>query len=111
MNATVVRVRTTPDTTDQYGDPVPGTTVRTPIEGAVVAPLLTSGEGETHTIGRNGVVVGYTLYTPEGVDIRRTDQVEINGDLYDVEGQPGQWVSPYTTWAPGHQVALHRAEG
>lgn len=107
----VVLLRTVPGGTDQYGDPIPGSTERVPLTGAVVAPRMSAAEGEFHDYARNTVIVGYTLYAPLGVDITPSDQVEIAGQVFDVEGEPGPWVSPFSTWAPGQQVALRRAEG
>jgi hypothetical protein len=61
--------------------------------------------------GRQGVVLGLSLYGPVGLDVLRTDLVEVDGVTYEVEGEPGTWVHPRTGWAAGMTVALRRATG
>lgn len=104
-NATVVRVRGA--TTDRYGDPS-GSDVRVALTGCAVAPRSSSDiEGQ----GRQGVIVGVTLYAPHGTDLRHTDKVEIDGDLYVADGEPGSWKSPLSSWEAGVEIALKRAAG
>jgi hypothetical protein len=110
----VTIVRGVPGGTDQYGDRVEGTEERIPVPGAIVAPRRV-GAGtasiETADYGRQGVVVGMTLYLPPGTDLKRTDDVEIDGERFTVEGESGEWASPYTGRRHGMEVAVRRAEG
>jgi len=108
----VIRVRPVSPGTDQYGDPVDDVE-RTPIPGAYVAPRSDEppADSELAARGRVGVVVGLTLYMPADFDLRRTDRVEVDGVLYDVEGEVGRWLHPYTGWAAGATATLRRAEG
>lgn len=46
--------------------------------------------------GRDTVITGVTLYAPAGTDLRATDQVRVGGVLYDVDGLPGVFASPFT---------------
>lgn len=111
---TVVRVRRLPGGTDPYGDPVEGTEDRLEISRCAVAPRRTSTEGERQYAGRftrDGLVIGLDLFAPYDADITHDDQIEIDGVLYDVEGEPGRWESPYTGRRPGLVVELRRAEG
>lgn len=48
------------------------------------------------TQARNTVITGLTLYAPAGTDLRATDRVRVRGVLYDVDGQPGWFGSPFT---------------
>jgi hypothetical protein len=105
---TVTIVRQSPDGFDPYGDPLPGTQTRTAVAGCAVAPRYST---EPTDRGRRGVIVGLSVYAPAGTDILHTDHVEVDGVAYLVEGIPAEWVSPFTGWAPGVEVALRRAEG
>lgn len=107
---TVVRVRRTPGGWDEYGDPIPGTESRDDIDGVAVT-FRRAVTGDVNDRGREGVIVGLTLYLPAGVDVLHTDQFEVRGALYDVDGEPAVWRSPFTGWRPGVEVALRRAEG
>lgn len=105
---TISRVRGTPGGVDQYGDPVAGSTASTVIAGAFVAPRES---GEIDTRGRTGVIVGLWLFAPYDTDLRYTDQINVDGVLYSIEGDPGKWRNPFTGWEAGLQVALKRASG
>jgi hypothetical protein len=107
MRSTVVLIRG--GGTDRYGDPIEGEG-RIPLKGCIVAPRK-HPLGETGERGRQGVIVGLSLYAPAGVVIRHTDRVEHNGVLYEVEGEPGVWENPFTGSRPGTEVALRRATG
>ena len=104
----IVRVRSAPGGVDEYGDPISGTDSRTTLTGAFVAPRESS---EITNRGRAGVIVGLTLFAPYDTDLTYTDQIEVDGDLYDIEGEPGRWRNPFTDWEAGMQVALVRAAG
>jgi hypothetical protein len=104
----IVRVRTTPGGVDAYGDPVAGTEDRTTLDGAFTAPRTSD---ELTDRGRAGVIVGLTLFAPYATDLVYTDQVEVDGVLYDIEGEPGKWRNPFTGWEAGLQAALSRVEG
>lgn len=107
-NARVYRIRKDPGSIDEYGDPVSSTETRVLLEGAGVAPR--SSEDITDQ-GRQGVIVGLSLYLPFGTDFLHTDQAEVDGVVYDVEGEPGSWKSPLTSWEAGMEIALRRAVG
>ena len=104
----IVRVRSAPGGVDEYGDPVAGTESRTTLEGAFVAPRES---GEIQNRGRAGVIVGLTLFAPYDTDLAYSDQIEVDGVLYDIEGEPGRWRNPYSGWEAGMQVALVRTAG
>jgi hypothetical protein len=105
----VTIVRAVPGGTDPYGDPIPGTTERIDIPRCGLAPRMSM---ESSARGRQGVIVGQTVYLPEGSPaVLYIDQLEVAGVLYDIEGDPGLWVSPFTGWAPGIEVAVKRAVG
>jgi hypothetical protein len=101
--------------TDENGDPVEPDPDDEGFEiaGCGVAPRTSD---ELHADGRAGVIVGLTLYAPAGSDLRTRDRIEIpagapNPGTYEIEGEPGEWRSPLTGWAPGVEAALRRVEG
>lgn len=112
---TATIVRETPGGVDQYGDhPIPGTTVRIDVPGTAWAPRVQgagSSSSELLDRGRQGVIEGLTWYAPYGTDLRITDKLELDGVLYEVEGEPGDWANPYTGRRAGLEVSLRRAEG
>lgn len=107
-NAAVYRIRKDPGGIDAYGDPVTSTSTRVLLDGAGVAPRESSDITEQ---GRHGVIVGLNLYLPYGVDLDRDDQLEVDGVLYEIEGDVGSWKSPLTSWEAGAEVALRRSAG
>jgi hypothetical protein len=104
----VTIVRSTPGGFDAYGDPIPGTETRTVVAGCAVAPRLSTEPTER---GRQGVVVGFTVYLPPRSGVTYPDQLEIGGVLYSIVGEPGQWVNPFDGSTPGDEVAVVRAAG
>lgn len=97
------------ETTDAYGNPAADwdDPTETAVDGVAVAPRV---DTEDRSAGRQGVIVGLTLYLPAGAAIAATDRVVVRGDTYEVDGEPGDWRSPYST-AKGVEVAVRRVVG
>lgn len=94
---------------DAYGDLQPsGPPTRHDIAPCAIAPR---SSGDITEPARQGVVVGLTVYAPPGADIEPTDQIEYDGDLFDIDGDVGRWRSPFSTIVDGTEVALRRAIG
>ncbi len=102
MEITIYR----PGGTDIYGNPIDGVEVST--ADVIVAPRADS---EATSPGRSAVIVGYTIYLPPGSDLRPTDRVIIDDVAYEVDGQVGHWVNPFTGIDRGYQAALRRVDG
>ena len=100
----MVTIRSTVTTTDQYGD---ATVVVTdvPWGPCAVAPRSSS---ESADPSAPAVIVGATVYGPT-VALNSDDTLVIDGVVYEVDGIPGVWESPFTGWAPGMEVAVKRA--
>lgn len=104
---------------DDNGDPVPfeeesDDPAEVTVEGCAWAPRFADsagGSGEVHGRGREGVIVGLTFFAPVGTPLRHTDHVVIDGVPYEVEGEPGTWISPFSGTGFGVQAALRRAKG
>lgn len=106
---TVVRVRAGGSTeVDGYGNPVPGADVETPLPGWAVADGSTA---EFNQPGREAVSVDLVGYGPPGVDVKSSDRFRVRGELYNVEGEPFVWRSPFTGWTPGVVVKWSRVTG
>lgn len=109
FGVTVTIVRAAPGGVDPYGDPIPGATTRIDIPRCGLAPRMST---ESTARGRQGVIVGQTVYLPDGSPtVLYVDQLEVAGVLYDIEGEPGEWSNPFTGWVPGSEVAIRRAAG
>jgi hypothetical protein len=102
---TVVRIRSAGR--DQFGDPTGPAVPDLSIPGCAVAPRQA---GEQIGQGRIAVTSGLTLYVPPGPDILPSDRIEVRGVVYEVEGEPAEWRSPFTGWEPGREVQLTRVE-
>lgn len=104
-NATVALVSTT-TTTDDYGNQSTSTT-ETAWPGCAVAPRYAAESTDPH---RPNVVIGLTVFGPTPPSpINSDDRLRIDGDLYDIEGDDGDWESPFTGWRAGVEVACKRA--
>jgi hypothetical protein len=102
---TVVRVRGAG--VDEYGDPIEGGS-STSLTVRAVAPRYTSDPADP---SRSPVIDGFTLYFPPGVDIAATDKLTVRGGTYEVDGEPGEWVSPFTNVSHGIEVNVRRGRG
>lgn len=93
----VTIVRPGPSTQDEYGNDKPGPPIEIPVTGCGIAPRDSTGSGSNElTDARDTVITGLTLYAPYGTDIRATDRIRVGGELYEVEGLPGSFRSPFT---------------
>jgi hypothetical protein len=107
---TIRRLRHSADPTgeDEYGNPTYDELDPVVLDGAFVAPRKSEGLDRD---GRTGVIVGLTLYAPYGTDLVYTDRVEVDGVVYEIDGEPGRWLHPHTGWQAGVEAALVRGEG
>lgn len=109
---TVTLRRTATSGVDEYGNDVI-VSEQTVVRNVAVWPRTSSGTtGGGETLGdRDTVIVGLTLLVPPGVLVTATDQVDVRGKTYDVDGEPGVWRSYLTGYRAGTEVALRRVEG
>lgn len=66
---------------------------------------------ESSTPSQDTVVFGLTCLMPVDTDVQASDQVEIRGVLYDVNGLPSKWQSPSTGHRSCVEVQLKGAKG
>ncbi|WP_328336729.1 hypothetical protein [Streptomyces violaceus] len=93
---TVTIVRPGPSTEDEYGNDIPGPPEEITVPGCAIAPRGAAAVSAELTDARDTVITGLTLYAPYGTEIRATDRIRIDGQLYEVEGLPGSFRSPFT---------------
>lgn len=106
-NGVIVRVRRPQTGIDINGDPIYGPTERLTLVGAFTAPRTTADINS----GRQGVIIGLTLFAAHEYDIEHLDEIEVDGVLYAMDGDPGYWLHPWSSWPAGLEAALVRAEG
>jgi hypothetical protein len=95
-------------TTDRYGNDTVTSRERVPVSGAAVAPRSSS---DLHAPGRQGVLVGLTVYLPPGSVVGDHDLVEVDGVVHEIEGVAGVWANPLTGTSAGVEVAVRRVSG
>lgn len=108
MSVTVYRLE--PATvTNRYGGTEKDWTdpTRTPIHDVKAAPWR---EGEDRGDGREGVVIGWTLFAPDGTSLAAGDRVEVLGEVCEIDGHPADWGHGFD-WKPGIEVRARRVEG
>lgn len=108
MTGTETVIVVGPTEVDRYGDPVAGTPTRQTVPGCILAPRPGA---ELTANGRQGVIVGLTLYAPPGTALTARHTVEARGDTWKVEGEPGDWRQASTGVGVGVEAALERVEG
>lgn len=103
---TVVILSTT-TTTDDYGN-TSTEVVQFFWEPCAVAPRTPN---ERSALLGPAVIVGLTVYGPpiDVLDIDADDQFVVRGEVYEVDGDAGDWRNPFTGWHPGLEVAIKRA--
>jgi hypothetical protein len=85
----------------------------TVVSGVAVAPImLQTVSGEANEIGRDSNVQSrWRLYFPPGVSVNAYSRVQVRGELYDADGEPGDWRSPFTQWEPGIELLIRKVDG
>ena len=105
----IVEVWRTTAAEDEYGNTVPGPYAKVQtLVGCGVSPRK---EDELQENGRTGVIVGWTVFAPYDGVVLPHDRLLVNGELFDVEGEPGRWSQPMSGWTPGLEINIKRVEG
>ncbi len=78
-----------------------------PIHGCAIAPGVSSDESE---VDRDRLDSHITVYAAWGVDILPTDRIVTpDGEVWDVDGLPAHWESPYTGRKFGAVITCKRS--
>lgn len=92
-------IRRRPGGFTRNGDPLPA--IDEVVPGCQLAPRTSSESTDL----RDTVFVGLSMKAPPGSDVRSTDQIVVDAQVYQVEGEPGEG------GRLGVLVALNRVEG
>jgi hypothetical protein len=111
---------------DAHGNPVDSYGPPLVVQGCAFDP---GGSVEQYTPGRDAVISSPRVFIPAGVSVFEEtdlfvlgddgtripvsprDRVTVRGITYEVQGDPADWVNPFTGWAPGGVVNLERVAG
>lgn len=68
--------------------------------------------GSTETLqGRDTVSTGLTTVVPAGTPVTALSRFQVRGGMYEVDGTPSDWRSPFSGRRPGLEVRLTRITG
>ncbi len=93
---------------DVYGNPIVSWGVPVTVEDCAFDP---GGSVESVEPGRNAVVSNPRVFAPAGTVVKARDRVTARGKVFLVDGDPAEWLNPFTGWTPGVVVNLERAGG
>ncbi len=83
------------------------TWAETPVPGCIVWPT-----GSTEKIqGQDQTSESLTLLAPYGTDVTAYERAQVRGLVYEVNGIPSVWASPFTQTRAGVEVRLTRVTG
>lgn len=103
---TVTFLRRTESGRDAHGNPT-WTWGETVVPGCVVWPT-----GSTEQVqGQDQTSERLTVLAPYGTDVTAYERAEVRGLVYEVQGVPSQWASPFTPTKAGVEVRLERVRG
>lgn len=86
---------------NSYGDPT-WTDAQTVVYGAF---YVGQNSGDNTATDLQPVI-----YLQPGTDVSWLDGVTIDGQLYEVDGNPNEWVHPLTGWSAGIEVHLRATQ-
>lgn len=66
---------------------------------------------EIFTGDRDAVPSDLVVFMPAGTDVVATDRLEVRGRTYEVDGEPFDWISPFSGTGFGVVVRCNRVEG
>ena len=99
-------------TQDNDGNDVHSWAPKATYTNVPIAPADANGTGgNEYTDARDTVIIGLTVYLPDGADINAVDRVVARGATWEVVGEPQAWQNPYTGRRPGVPVSLRRVNG
>ncbi len=103
---TVTILRRNTSTRDAHGNEQ-WTWSETDVDGCIVWPTGSTEQTEARYTTSDRI----TVSCPYGTDVTNVSRMRVRGLLYDVDGTPNSWSSPFTTWRPGVEVQGTRVTG
>lgn len=89
---------------DSQGNPIPAVD-EFEVRRCAFAPR--SSDESTDVFGGR-TFTGGTVYAPSGTVFKPSDVLIIRGEVWSIDGEAGQWTSPFTGRGKGVQVAVKR---
>jgi hypothetical protein len=89
---------------DTQGNPTYATST-IDVKGCAFAPASSDESGDTFG-GR--ILSGGTVYAPAGTVFLPSDVLTIRGNPWHIDGEAGEWRSPFTNRVKGVEVAVKR---
>lgn len=115
LRETVGLVKRGEDAVDSHGNPVPMWADAEPVAVYGYGPRSADGQAESYAQNRDVVTIGLTVYGPPELasQVSPLDRFEVplGGDVYEVDGEIGDWNHGPFGWAPGVSISLKRIEG
>lgn len=100
---------------DSRGNPTVTYEDALPLNVYGYGPRSAEGQAEPRKPLRDLVIIGMTVYGPPSLasQVSPLDRMEVplGGDLYEVDGEVGDWSNGPFGFAPGCSITLRRAEG
>lgn len=103
----IILKRRSVDGTDAYGNPV-FETQDIVLRHALIAIGTTS---ESLDPERDAYDAKVTIYLPRGTEIQEGDRFLIRNSLWEKDGSPQEWISPFPAGSDGVVVPLRRRRG
>lgn len=105
IGETITITRRTASGEDSQGNPT-YTTEDIPVGGCAFAP---GGSADEIATFGSRAITGGTVYGPSGTVFLPSDILTIRGMAFTVDGETGQWTSPFTGVGAGVEVAVKRS--
>lgn len=103
---TVTVERRTVSGTDSYGNNV-YSFVKEDVDLCVVQPSASSEQLQF----ADQLTTGITVFFPPNTDLSYIDAIIVDGDVYEVQGTPNEWVSPFSGHVGPVQVQATKVTG
>lgn len=112
MTTTIGHATYQPGVKGSHGNPVDAWAEPVDVQVYGYGPRTdTRGATGSNEPGGTQVVVGLEVYAPKGLAVDPRDRFVVDGKMYNVEGEIGDWSNGPYGFAPGIVIALKRAEG
>lgn len=84
-------------------------------DGCAVAQGMRGSQGvhgsEVFAGDRDAIISDRIVFMPSGADVAALDRLEVRGRVYEVIGEPFDWVNPFSGTTFGTVVYCNRVEG
>jgi len=107
---TVTRLRATL-VVDPYSGEATEEDWSSPDEVDYIAGVGPGGSAEPLSADRRSVESDYDVFLPPGADVTARDRLRIRGRVCQVDGDPFDWLNPFTGWTPGTVARASVQEG